>query len=192
MITSHLATGGANFDDDAARGQRSPQSISPPSPTLLHFLQSWDPTSHIRINRARSSIIPTEFLLRDTKVFLESIHDLAPPTNILNGTALVRNVAFEKLVQVRFTDNRWAVASQISLTHQSRVASLPRAFRAIIDESPGGWDRFDFYIKTDGREPWLAYFGLDLALKYEVRGVGEWWDNNGGSNYQIYFTPYLV
>ncbi|PSR74275.1 hypothetical protein PHLCEN_2v9970, partial [Hermanssonia centrifuga] len=126
-----------------------------------------------------------------------------PPT--LRGTVLVRNLAFEKRVAVRFTLDDWQTTSEVTCKHVVCLPGLPPPFpgsRLVGDmvagiaagdkDDEGGsstWDRFSFTIRLEDYESKLAERTLFLVARYlPVNGVdGEFWDNNNGSNYRIGF-----
>ncbi|WVW86712.1 hypothetical protein I302_108766 [Kwoniella bestiolae CBS 10118] len=96
----------------------------------------------------------------------------------LRGTAIVRNVSFQKWVAVRFTLDHWQTVSEVSGTH---VCHIPAATSG--DE---GWDRFSFSIKLDDYKRKLDERQMILCVHYSVEGQ-DWWDSNDGMNYNFTF-----
>jgi Carbohydrate/starch-binding module (family 21) len=131
-------------------------------------------------------------------VHLESV--TLPPARppVLRGTILVRNIAFEKHVGVRFTLDAWTTVSEVLATFSGSVA--PRETLAgthqgktvgdLIGSLASGWDRFNFSIKLEDYETFLWQRTLYLVVRYSAPGVGEWWDNNSGENYRITFRAH--
>ncbi|TCD63497.1 hypothetical protein EIP91_005330, partial [Steccherinum ochraceum] len=114
-----------------------------------------------------------------------------PPT--LRGTVLVRNLAFEKNVAVRFTLDEWQTTSE----HEKReegvdsVAGRIVSGRAVEEESVASWDRFSFTIRLEDYETKLSDRTLWLVARFNCP-TGEWWDNNSAANYRIGFRKALA
>jgi hypothetical protein len=96
----------------------------------------------------------------------------------LRGSVLVRNIAFEKWVAVRFTLDDWQTVSEVSASHASHIPAGTTG-----DE---GWDRFCFNIKLEDYRRKLEDRSFFLCVRYNANG-GEWWDSNAGQNYRISF-----
>ncbi|KAJ3112998.1 hypothetical protein HDU96_003921 [Phlyctochytrium bullatum] len=108
---------------------------------------------------------------------------------VLTGTILVRNLAFEKSVQVRLTCDDW-------VTHRDIVAP----FAGTVSPSlPGfvGIDRFCFRVEVDQAVAWSSASAKAAAANGEVRMVmavccrmigQEFWDNNHGINHSVLLT----
>ena len=120
----------------------------------------------------------------------------------VTGYILVRNVAFEKSVAVRFTLDSWQTTSEVSARHQASLASLPDEFLRSSSPASFGptisnlapkspeWDRFSFTIKLEDYAQDLDQRTMWLVVRYSVPGDDghhEWWDNNGGANYKLGF-----
>ncbi|KAI8847487.1 hypothetical protein BC829DRAFT_418383 [Chytridium lagenaria] len=90
------------------------------------------------------------------------------PLNLLpSHTRLhhVRNLSFHKTITVLYSTDNWVT----SAFTQPAVYVCARA---------DGWDCFEV--------EWEVGDGVEFAVKC-VMGEGEWWDNNGGRNYRIYW-----
>ncbi|WWC65672.1 uncharacterized protein I303_108293 [Kwoniella dejecticola CBS 10117] len=96
----------------------------------------------------------------------------------MRGSVIVRNVAFQKWVAVRFTLDHWQTVSEVSGTH---VCHIPAATTG--DE---GWDRFSFSIKLEDYKRKLDERQLMLCVHFSVDGQ-DWWDANDGMNYNFTF-----
>ncbi|PVF98602.1 hypothetical protein CPB86DRAFT_351190 [Serendipita vermifera] len=111
-----------------------------------------------------------------------------PPT--LRGSILVKNVAFEKHVALRFTLDNWQTTSEVVCKHVCTLPTLPSPFPP-ERPAPGAallsWDRFSFLVRLEDVERKLAERTIFVAARYQAAGVGEWWDNNGGKNYKVVF-----
>ncbi|GMK53730.1 hypothetical protein CspeluHIS016_0103160 [Cutaneotrichosporon spelunceum] len=123
----------------------------------------------------------TQGLLKDEYVVLERI-EMCQPLG-LRGSVLVRNIAFEKWVAVRFTLDDWQTISEVSASHASQIPAGTTG-----DE---GWDRFRFNIKLEDYRRKLEDRKFQLCVRYNCNG-GEWWDSNGGQNYQITFKEQVA
>ena len=123
----------------------------------------------------------TPFPPSGTNVALELLAISSNEKNIV-GSVLVRNVAFEKQVSVRFSLDRWSTISEVGAKWEAGV-SIGRQGKA-------EWDRFGFVI-------WLGDLllaeekekdrRLEFAVRYRVSG-SEIWDNNEGENYIATFS----
>ncbi|KIM83046.1 carbohydrate-binding module family 21 protein [Piloderma croceum F 1598] len=133
-------------------------------------------------------------------------YPLAPTAPHLTGTILVRNVAYEKHVAVRFTLDEWQTTSEVTARYIASVPVLPwektrsrtprNAVRITENASnpsstPLTWDRFSFDIRLDGelQERVLWFVGRYTATG---EGGGEWWDNNSGLNFRVGFKAAAV
>ncbi|KAH9950970.1 hypothetical protein B0H21DRAFT_859540 [Amylocystis lapponica] len=173
-----------------------------PSISSTPTLYETDPSS------ARTSTVPALEASLYAHVHLEtlSLPRVHPPA--LRGTVVVRNVAFEKRVVVRFTLDDWQTTSEVACHHVVSLPSLPPPFpqpRTTIGDlaasiaagvpppanSPGNdtrtWDRFSFTIRLEDYEHKLAERTLYLAVRYAPGSGGEYWDNNGGANFRVGF-----
>lgn len=103
---------------------------------------------------------------------LESL-EIAADSRSLKGTALLRNLAFEKRLSVRFTFDDWQTVSEVTGEWQSTL-------------NGGQIDRWSFRIKLDDMLARIEDKKLFLALKYTVAGR-EIWDSNNGNNYRAEF-----
>jgi len=106
---------------------------------------------------------------------------------VLTGTVLIRNVAYNKRAFVRFTVDSWETTSEVSGEYIGHLASLPPVLYSHSHETANGWDRLGFSLHLERYGQWLVGAILLLAVGFEAPGVGQWWDNNGGENYSIYF-----
>ena len=119
----------------------------------------------------------------------------------LYGSVLVRNVAFEKQVALRFTLDDWQTTSEVLCKHVNSLTHLPPPFprsRTVGDaigrlaNGESGpqelkWDRFSFVIHLELYEQKLTEHNIVFVGRYTAPGVGEWWDNNNGQNYRVSF-----
>jgi hypothetical protein len=133
-------------------------------------------------------------------------YPLAPTAPHLTGTILVRNVAYEKHVAVRFTLDEWQTTSEVAARYVVSVPVLP--WEKTRSRTPGNavrmtenarnpsptpltWDRFSFDVRLDCKlqECVLWFVGRYTATG---EGGGEWWDNNSGLNFRIGFKAAAV
>ncbi|KAK9894414.1 carbohydrate-binding module family 21 protein [Cystobasidium minutum MCA 4210] len=103
---------------------------------------------------------------------LESL-EIAADSKSLKGTALLRNLAFEKRLSIRFTFDDWQTVSEVTGEWQATL-------------NGGQIDRWSFRIKLDDMLARIEDKKLYLALKYTVAGR-EIWDSNEGRNYKAEF-----
>ncbi|CAL1694777.1 unnamed protein product [Somion occarium] len=175
---------------------------SPLSQSILH---------EINQSPAATSPVPQPNPSLSDNVFLETITlpRTRPPT--LRGTVLVRNLAFEKTVAVRFTLDDWVTTSEVLCKHVVSLPGLPPPFpkekkpdvdnaskivNDVVDEEEEpkrpAWDRFSFTIRLEDYELKLSERTLWLVVRYYVPSSyvgpgGEWWDNNEAKNYRVGF-----
>ena len=109
--------------------------------------------------------------IRAEKVFL------SPDNKTLIGTVAVHNLAFHKSVVARFTLDYWKTTSEVSAEFSHDV----RRTRVADDH-----DRFNFSIKLEDQNN-LEKKTLFFCVRYSVNGQ-EFWDSNGGINYQVDFS----
>ncbi|KAH8902533.1 hypothetical protein BR93DRAFT_972599 [Coniochaeta sp. PMI_546] len=99
----------------------------------------------------------------------------------LIGSVVVANLAFQKLVTCRFTLDYWKTTSEVMAEYMCEVR--PK-------ETPEGHDRFNFTIKLSDLAN-LESKTLYFCIRYNVNGQ-EYWDNNGGTNFQIDFRKKML
>ncbi|KAI0095174.1 putative phosphatase regulatory subunit-domain-containing protein [Irpex rosettiformis] len=168
-------------------------SIALASQQLLHEI---DNTPYV------TSAIPNLSPAPRSNVLLETITlpRTRPPT--LRGTVLVRNLAFEKNVAVRFTLDDWQTTSEVTCKHVVSLPGLPPPFpsesrvsKTVGDaaaclgheeEEKPAWDRFSFTIRLEDYETKLAERTIYLVARY-ICPAGEFWDNNDTKNYRVGF-----
>ncbi|KAG8940731.1 hypothetical protein FRC04_005055 [Tulasnella sp. 424] len=139
-------------------------------------------------------------------VYLETIVLPAtrPPT--LRGSVLVRDVAFQKRVAVKFTLDDWQTISEVSCTYSVSLPNIPPPFSssgslftpshsrsAIVSGIPSSglssnlpisnrksepWSRFTFAIKLEEIEWTLPNKRMFLVVRYQV--PSQWgWESGG-------------
>ncbi|KAG6853177.1 hypothetical protein C0991_006317 [Blastosporella zonata] len=144
-----------------------------------------------------SSPIPAHTPPAHSNVHLEALtlHSTSPSTSsstpsnphlALKGTLIVRNLAYEKTVAVRFTLDDWDTTSEVSAYYVASLPSLPPSIYVpgsglipssssdALDlsplSSPSGmtptWDRFAFTIRLDDYAPSLASRTLWLVARF--------------------------
>lgn len=114
---------------------------------------------------------------RDIPVRVESVYLSSNARNLV-GKVLVKNLAFNKWIAVRFTFDHWQTVSEVSATYDSTQNN------STTNKDPD-WDRFTFSIKL------VDFTNLEnrhmlFCVRYNVADR-EFWDNNYGSNYQVEF-----
>lgn len=102
---------------------------------------------------------------------------LSADDKTLIGAVAARNIAFHKLVVVRFTLDYWKTTSEV-------VADYDDDIRRKI--AADGYDRFLFNIKLEDQAN-LENKTLFFCVRYTVNGQ-EFWDNNNSFNYQVDFS----
>lgn len=159
------------------------------------------------IDSTASSLIPADACTRYANIYLESATLSSAPSPTLTGTLLVRNLAYEKQVALRFTLDDWTTTSEVLAHHVVSLPALPPSFVhrvtlgdviASASESSKEWDRFTFTIRLGDYAAQLETRTLWMVARYTTPGVitqdprdgqwsSEWWDNNGGANYKLAF-----
>jgi len=112
----------------------------------------------------------------------------------LSGTLLVRNLAYEKMVAVRFTLDDWQTTSEVSARHLTSLHAFPLSYPSSNSQpahpTAPQWDRFGFTIRLEDYAANLAKRTLFLVARYIAHpssGPVESWDNNSGQNYKVVF-----
>jgi hypothetical protein len=86
--------------------------------------------------------------------------------------------------------DNWQTTSEVVCRHVCTLPALPSPFPP-ERPNPGvpvlTWDRFSFLVRLEDVERKLAERTIYFAARYQANGVGEWWDNNAGSNYKLVF-----
>ena len=105
-----------------------------------------------------------EETLATQNVFVNSFTCTSKGT--VNGTLWVTNIAYDKHVLVRYSQNSWLSSAEVVASYESSVADR---------------DHFRFELPFNVS----ASLCLEFAIRYQVSGA-EFWDNNGGRNYRIF------
>ncbi|RMZ83244.1 hypothetical protein DV738_g1214, partial [Chaetothyriales sp. CBS 135597] len=95
----------------------------------------------------------------------------------LIGCIAVQNLAFHKSVVTRFTFDNWKTTSELVAEYSQEVRG---------PQQNDGLDRFTFSLQLADQVN-LASKTLFFCVRYHVNGQ-EFWDNNGGHNYQVDFS----
>jgi len=123
--------------------------------------------------------IPSPHTPPESNIHLESLTLLPARPPLLRGAVRVRNISLEKCVAARFTTDDWTTVSDVQARYIGPTAPGE-------DVSAGSWDRFAFTIHVPKPRTLL------LAVRYVVPGAGEWWDNNGGSDFRVVLNATAV
>lgn len=137
----------------------------------------------------------------NANIYIESLSLPRSRPAALYGSILVRNVAFEKQVALRFTLDNWQTTSEVSCKHVTSLSHLPPPFprsrtvgdaigrlaNADASSQELKWDRFSFVIHLELYEQKLVEHNIVFVGRYTAPAVGEWWDNNDGRNYHVSF-----
>ena len=203
----------SNGNDDATEieGEDALATRFPFPPLSSAFNYEIDPT--------KSSPVPSKF--SSANLLLESLNPSSSSfssTSLttkpsLTGSILVRNLAFEKHVAIRFTLDDWQTVSEVGAHYVNSLSLLPSEILPLSSSpSPAdpsscrerGWDRFTFTIRLEDHVYSLSTRTLWLAARYRIDSMypvpgssqygpgGEWWDNNGGRNYRVGFRPVVT
>ena len=108
----------------------------------------------------------------DRDISLETL-EIAADWKSLKGTALLRNIAYEKRLSVRFTLDDWQTVSEVTGEWTCTLVG-------------GTLDRWSFSIKLQDMLTRIEDRKMFIALKYSVNGC-DIWDNNHGRNYRAEF-----
>lgn len=113
-------------------------------------------------------------------VRVERVYLSSDKLNLL-GTVAVANIAYQKLVVVRFTLDFWQTVSEVT-------ADYNNDFRRKNKEE--NVDRFTFKIKLHDQAN-LESKTLFFCVRYNVAGQ-EIWDNNNSMNFQVDFKKKML
>ncbi|EIW87326.1 carbohydrate-binding module family 21 protein [Coniophora puteana RWD-64-598 SS2] len=147
------------------------------------------PVPRFEIDPVQSATVPAPQPCHPVSphVILESIRLPADPKPILSGSVLVRNIAYEKNVALRFTLDDWQTTSETSAKHAMSLPDLPPSLPITFPHRErDGWDRFTFSIRLEDYALTLGTRVMHLAVRYRANSA-EWWDNNAGGNYKVGF-----
>ncbi|KAF8553951.1 hypothetical protein OG21DRAFT_1509481 [Imleria badia] len=197
----------SNGDETETGGEGIPPNCFPfPPPLSPIFSYEIDPTKSSPIpSKSSPENLLFESLNTSSSSFLSTSLTTKPS---LTGSILVRNLAFEKHVAIRFTVDDWRTVSEVTAHYVDSLSRLPPKILSSsspstpADTSPcrgRGWDRFIFTIRLEDYAHALTTRTLWLAARYRIESTypepgsfrygpgGEWWDNNGGGNYRVRF-----
>ena len=93
----------------------------------------------------------------------------------LIGKILVKNLAYEKTVVIRYTTDYWKSASENTALYDDDRSGLEK-----------DWDRFTFSVDLEPILPVIKVNHMIFCVRYQVAGE-VYWDNNDGEDYAIRF-----
>ena len=126
---------------------------------------------HVNTQLRNAPARPHE-VLGTSDVKLEKI-GLSTDAKLIDGAILVRNIAFEKWIAVRFTFDKWQTTSEVTARYSESI--------------PGyNMDRFEYSIRVPDVTHRIEEKRLFVAIRYISAGR-EMWDNNNGENYHLRF-----
>ncbi|CAG8525779.1 16352_t:CDS:2 [Acaulospora colombiana] len=106
---------------------------------------------------------------------LDLISDTDGEEESILGRVQVQNIAFEKVVNIRYTFDSWQSVSEVSTSYAGKVPNR---------SSANNFDIFIFTIELiDNSRNSIDGKTLYFAVHYQVNGC-DYWDNNDAQNYQ--------
>ncbi|KAH7343395.1 putative phosphatase regulatory subunit-domain-containing protein [Rhizoctonia solani] len=185
------------------RQLRLPDTViaSPQHRAALGFISSAEPSptspcptggrDSMQLTLACDSSLPSAASAPTHGMFTTLGVGLSSDREHLTGVVRVRNVAFEKSVSVLYTADDWHTRSE-ACAHWTGAYKLGSE-NPDVPPRPDGYDDFQFSIPL-GDMGIRGSAGsavrakiLHFAIKYEVPGQGEWWDNRNGHNWTARF-----
>ncbi|KAG8948901.1 hypothetical protein FRC04_009240 [Tulasnella sp. 424] len=100
----------------------------------------------------------------------------------LQGSVVVKNIAYDKRVAARFTLDWWQTTSEVVAKYAESV-SAPPPHATSVDTTH---DRFVFSVKLADVLSKIDEKTMFVAVRYNSAGH-EMWDNNRGANYELKF-----
>jgi len=120
----------------------------------------------------RNALAQPDEILGSSDVKLEKI-GLSTDAKLIEGAVIVRNLAFEKWISVRFTFDWWQTTSEVTARYSESIPEY-------------NIDRFEYSIRVPDVTTKIEEKRLLVAIRYTAAGR-EIWDNNNGENYQLRF-----
>jgi hypothetical protein len=169
----------------------SPQFVVPDSKDLTAETPEKEPEEIIYKNGICLINIPvfTPFDMMSNVMGLESIELV--DGSILKGTIQVKNLAYHKLVFIRYTLDNWNTSKETPAVYTSAVTN-GTAFYSDV-----GLDLFTFTIDMTSQfnafnHSLVPHFAdhpiiMSFAIRYEVNHC-TYWDNNNTNNFQLEFV----
>ncbi|KAI8374209.1 putative phosphatase regulatory subunit-domain-containing protein [Radiomyces spectabilis] len=99
---------------------------------------------------------------------------VTPDSRTIVGRLQIRNLAYHKIVSVRYTWNDWLTVENVPATYREPLGN---------DATNNLYDVFGFSIPHQSGQHHLSF-----AVQYVVNGT-EYWENNQGRNYKLNLTP---
>ena len=116
----------------------------------------------------RNALAQPDEILSNVK--LEKI-SLSMDVKLIKGAVIVRNLAFEKWISVRFTFDWWQTTSEAVAQYSKLIPKY-------------NIDRFEYSIRVPDMTTKIEEKRLLVAIRYTAAGQ-EMRDNNNGKNYQL-------
>lgn len=96
---------------------------------------------------------------------------------VVQGSVLVHNIAYEKRVTIRCSFNDWKSWIDVDAYYKESVFNNE-------SDSKSAFDRFMFEIEVTDNDPIKPQLSCNMAIRYQTLGQ-EFWDNNNGSNFTV-------
>jgi len=103
-----------------------------------------------------------------------SLENVTVKGRSMMGTVRVKNVAFEKKVFVRFTNNNWLTYEDFPATYVPVTGSSPL--------TPQPYDTFAFEVSLPSSI--IEAENMHFAVCFQA-GAEQFWDSNNGENYEV-------
>ncbi|KAJ2160967.1 hypothetical protein GGF46_001826 [Coemansia sp. RSA 552] len=134
-------------------------------------------TSTVRLTPLRRPT-PSFAAFEESPVVVEQVElaDSNRSSAALRGTIKVHNIAFEKVIAVRYSLDQWRTTHEVAATFGRTLAAGQQG------SGRPGVDRFAFDLPLPASGLVSLPAVVALCVRYSVAGE-EYWDNNDGANY---------
>lgn len=143
--------------------------------------------AHLNLSSSSLSVEPLSFIFNFSqpgsdylnlrnKVEKEkvSLENVTVRGSSLMGTVRVKNVAFEKKVFIRLTNNNWVTYEDFVATYVPVTGNSP--------VTPQPYDTFAFEVSLPSST--IEAKNMQFAVCFQA-GAEQFWDNNNGENYEL-------
>lgn len=118
-------------------------------------------------------------------VNVQSVQLAGAERSVLAGAVLVQNIAYEKLVQVKFTFNHWRDIHYVTAAYKESLNSQIDEFEFRIDLHSYKYLLYDRGILVPGRQPSECPLTMEFCCRYDVGGA-TYYDNNHYMDYTVH------
>ena len=127
--------------------------------------------------------------LNGQNVKLHSLTQLGDDSSKITGLVYVKNLSFEKYLEIKFTFNSWRDIHYVTANFNRTINSNVDEFKFTIDLNSLKYILLIKRIITMEKNTSSCPLNIELCCRHEVNNE-TYYDNNNGKNYHLFMTTF--